>query len=199
MASSQQFRFSIFTHHNILTIIFFFTLWTQAYAVSVLPGTNSDEDTPKRSHRVSVTARMHKEHSVIESLPYEDGDMGWLLAYEFHEGIGFWQAGMEVSNRPGKNPLIDYVLTPQLSLILKDRIYRAGAGVRWNYTISDDPEYDGSWSRPNWQFTLGLAYPIWNRFEVGAYGYYVFQEWSELDKFNADDIEFGLSVSYQFF
>lgn len=182
-------------HYACCTILLFSILQTSASEVSdtLWP------ENASRSHKVSFTARLHRENSVFESMPYGESDLGWLLAYEYHEGIGFWQTGVEFSNRPSKNQQIDYVLTPQINLILKDRIYRAGLGIRWNYLKSLDSDIENNWSDLYWQFAIGLAYPILDQLEVGAYSYYVFEEWSELDQFNVGDIEYGISISYQFF
>lgn len=195
-ATGLWFRFQSFIYNSILTILFFSVLQTPTYAASVIP----DQENKSIGHALSFTGRMHREHSAIESMPYGDSDLGWLLAYELHEGIGFWQAGVEFSDSPSKNQLIDYVLTPQLNLILKDRIYRAGLGIRWNYLKSGDPDTEEStWSDLLWQFTIGLSYPVWNRLELGAYSYYVFEEWSELGEFDFEDIEFGIAISYRFY
>lgn len=177
------------------TFLILLMICTSAFGISEIP-LPEDES---RSHVINFTARFHREHSEFESMPYGESDMGWLLAYEFHEGIGFWQTGVEFSNRPSKIQWVDYVLTPQLNLIFKDRIYRAGLGIRWNYLKSRDPNFETNWSDLYWQFSIGLAYPVWRRLELGAYSYYVFEEWSELGEFNVGDIEYGISISYRFF
>ncbi len=174
----------------LLLLIFYFPAMVFAASMQV--------NTPPRSHVVSITSHMHGKHSTFDSLPFDDGDVGCLLAYEFHEGIGFWQAGVEFLNTPEGDPSVDYVLTPQLSLILKDRIYRAGFGVLWNYLKIDDPEMESNWSKPFWQFTLGVGYPFRNKMELSAYSYYIFEEWEEFGNFNFEDIEYGISLSYRF-
>ncbi len=178
---------------------YIFFLWL---LVSYLPASVSADfsqgNAPPRSHMVSIAAHMHGEHTTFDSLPFGEGDVGCLLAYEFHEGIGFWQAGAEFIADPEGDPTVDYVLTPQLSLILKDRIYRAGLGVLWNYLKIDDPELESNWSKPFWQFTMGAGYPFRDKLEIGVYSYYIFEGWEELSKFNIKDIEYGISLSYRF-
>jgi len=164
----------------------------------------------KGSHGITAGARMHVEHSAFTALPFDDGDFGYLLAYEYHEGLGLWQAGVEYAPSPDGDPNVDYVVTPQVSLILQDRIFRAGLGVLWSYVARDSagvtppsdetpPEdiIDG-WSDPYWQFNLGLSFPIRERFALSIDSFYVFEKWGSLKEFDIGDIEFGASFSVKF-
>ena len=158
----------------------------------------------KGKHAVTGSARFHVEHSAFTALPFDDGDFGYLLAYEYHEGLGLWQAGVEYAPSPDGDPDVNYVLTPQVSLILQDRIFRAGMGVLWSYVAREttetepvEPVIDG-WSSPYYQFNIGLNFPILERFSIGIDSYYVFEGWGELKEFDIGDIEFGASVSVKF-
>ena len=171
----------------------------------ILPGTVLAEDDymsigmkktiQQATHVVSLGARYHVEHSAVDSLPYDDGDMGYLLAYEYHEGIGFWQIGVEFSPGPKGDPECDYVMSPQISLILKDRIFRAGGGVFWNY-MGKDP--DSEWSNAYYQFIIGLGFPISGNIGLTVNSYYVFENFDTFKSFDAKDIEFGLMANYSF-
>ena len=169
----------------------------------------------KGSHGVTAGARMHVEHSAFTALPFDDGDFGYLLAYEYHEGLGLWQAGVEYAPSPDGDPNVDYVFTPQVSLILQDKFFRAGLGVLWSYVARDsageappsdeapsveippDEIIDG-WSDPYWQFNLGLSFPIRERFALSIDSFYVFEKWETLKEIKAHDIEFGASFSVKF-
>jgi hypothetical protein len=164
----------------------------------------------KGSHGITAGARMHVEHSAFTALPFDDGDFGYLLAYEYHEGLGLWQAGVEYAPSPDGDPNVDYVLTPQVGLILQDRIFRAGLGALWSYVARDsagvappseespsDEIIDG-WSDPYWQINVGLSFPILERFALSIDSFYVFEEWSKLMEIKAHDIEFGASFSVKF-
>ncbi len=56
----------------------------------------------KVNHRLSLGARWHMDHSEFEELPFDDGDIGYLMAYEYHEGLGFWQVGVDYVKDPNK-------------------------------------------------------------------------------------------------
>ena len=46
-------------------------------------------------------------------------------------------------------------------------------------------------------FLLGAQVPVWQlRFELHAY--YVFENWSELDEFDVEDLEYGAWLTYRF-
>jgi hypothetical protein len=159
----------------------------------------------KGKHAITAAAKFHVEHSAFTALPFDDGDFGYLLAYEYHEGLGLWQAGVEYVPGPNGDPLVDYVLTPQVSLILQDRIFRAGLGVLWSYVaresvdaeIPSDQIIDG-WSSLYWQFNLGLNFPLGERFALGVDSFYVFEKWGALKEFEFCDIEYGASFSFKF-
>lgn len=164
----------------------------------------------KGTHGVTGGARVHVEHSVFTALPFDDGDFGYLLAYEYHEGLGLWQVGVEYAPSPDGDPNVDYVLTPQVSLILQDRIFRAGVGVLWSYVARDsadeappseetppDEIIDG-WSSPYYQFNLGLSFPILERFALSVDGFYVFEKFDTLKEFDIGDIEWGAAFTVKF-
>lgn len=161
-------------------------------------------------HGVAAGARMHVEHSAFKALPFDDGDFGYLLAYEYHEGLGLWQAGVEYAPSPDGDPNVNYVLTPQVSLIIQDRIFRAGIGVLWSYVARESTDLEtpseeippeeiiDGWSSPYYQFNIGLNFPFLERFSVGIDSYYVFEKWGKLKEFDIGDIEFGASFSMKF-
>jgi len=139
-------------------------------------------------------ARRHIQHSMIEDLPYDDGDISYGLVYEHHEGAGMWQVGLNYAPEPGTNG-IDYVLTPQLNLVMRDNAWMGGLGVLGS--LVEPEEGDGEWTDIYYQFMTGLEFPLAG-FNIEAFVYYTFDDWAELQDFDTDDLDFGALVTFDF-
>jgi hypothetical protein len=147
---------------------------------------------PKQA--IGIGARDHVNHSVYEELPFDDGDITYTLGYEYHDMAGYWQ--ILVGYTPDlEDKTVDYVITPQLNLIIQDRIFLAGTGVMGSYIES--VEDGGDWTDVYWQFMLGLEIPL-GPVKLEAMAYYPFDDWSDLNDFDFGDIEYGGSLKYYF-
>ncbi len=162
----------------------------------ILVSLNAYAGNGKINQRLTIGAKWHMAHSAFEKLPYDDGDIGYMMAYELHEGIGMWQLGVDYTSDPGNNKDATHVLTPQMNLIFKDRIYRAGAGILKSF-INQDKEEDTD-TDFYYQFLLGLDFPVSKRFSIGANGHYAFEKWKLLKDFKPGDIEYSAFLSFQF-
>lgn len=137
----------------------------------------------------------HKAHSDFESLPFGDGDLSYGLSYEYHEGIGYWLLGVDLTPSIGDNDLIDHVVTPRLALIIKDRIYRAGVGVLKSY-ISDKGNLIDD-TDVYYQFNFGISVPLASQLCFDINSLYSFEKWRDIN-FEVSDIEFNVIVNYLF-
>lgn len=157
-------------------------------------------ENPKGNHRLSAGARWHKNHSVFDELPFDDGDISYLMAYEYHEGIALWQVGVDYAKNPDGDKDVKRIYTPQLNLIFKDRIFRAGTGILKSF-MTCDQESDRDTSI-YYQFILGLDMdiPFLNNFTIGLNGHYAFQrwKWDKLKEFSGKDIEYSVLLGFQF-
>ena len=151
-------------------------------------------------HALTVGVRRQVDHSAFVELPYGDGDLSYLLAYEYHEQAAFWQLGAsytpEVSGTNTTDAAVDSVITPQLNLIFKDKIWRAGLGVLDGYQQAPSGGTN-DWTGIYWQFIVGAEVPV-RKFSVGVQAFYTFHRWQDLNEFDAKDIEYGGSLSYHF-
>lgn len=144
----------------------------------------------------AIGAKSHQDHSVFKELPYSKGDVSYSLAYEYHDADAFWQLACDVTPDPGsKTNTLDYAISPQLNLILKDRIVQGGLGILSSYTHGEE---GGDWMDMYWQFILGVAVPLTGAFSIEANAYYVFKDWSDLGDFDVKDIEYGAYLGYRF-
>ena len=158
-------------------------------------------------HSLSVGGRYHTEHSVFTDLPYGNGDLSYLLAYQYTQGLAIWQfacdLGPDVSGQKDvysgttTNMVgIDYIVSPQFNVIIKDRYFRGGGGIRTSYIRDTDGE--GEWLDPYWQLQLGLSFPIYKRVSVDISAYYVYERWDKLLKFQFGDVEYGALLNLAF-
>ncbi len=143
--------------------------------------------------------RVHAEHSEFEELPFEDEDLSYGAVYEYHAEDAYWQiACMYAPDPGGRAGIVDYVITPQLNLILKDKIWRGGLGILGSYIEFEDDAGDSDWTDVYWQFILGINVPFFFGMNVEAAAYYPFEDWNELSDMDTDDIEYGAWISHAF-
>ncbi len=163
----------------------------------------------QQSHSsLSAGGYFHTEHSAFTDLPFGNGDVSYLLAYEYAERIALWQLGLgfapEVSgtrdsdsNEEGAEQVkTDLVVTPQLNLLFKDRCFLGGTGILGSYVRDEDG--DGDWIGPYWQLMLGLNFELGNSFSIGANAHYVMKSWDKIIDFKFGDIEYSALLSYRF-
>jgi hypothetical protein len=148
---------------------------------------------------LAAGARYHVNDSAAPDLPFDDGDISYAVAYEYHEAGGLWQLALDwaphVSGTNGMGT-VDYVLTPQINLMFEDRGVRLGVGALASYFGGIQEGND--WTDVYWQMMLGLHLPLGAALALDANAYYVFEEWNKLDKFAAKDLEYGVWLSYRF-
>lgn len=162
----------------------------------------------ERHHGLALAGRYHTDHSEYGDLPFGNGDISYLLAYEYAERIALWQLGADfapdvsgirdsdsaegVTNSVGTK----FVVTPQLNLIFKDRMFRGGTGVLTSYIRGDDGE--GEWIGPYFQLLLGLSLDLADALSLDGNVHYVLENWDEITHFGFGDLEYSAGLSYWF-
>lgn len=146
------------------------------------------------SSRIAFDVRLHDEFPGLADLPVEKNDVSYGLFYEYHEGIGYWQIGADYMPSPGTEGA-DYIVTPEINLILKDRIYRLGSGAMKSYVKGDDGRH---WTSIYWQVIAGFGIPLGDYFSIDIYAHYVFNSWKEFTDtdLNAVDYTAGFTLSF---
>ncbi len=139
--------------------------------------------------------RFHKTHSNFEDLPFKEGDKTYTISYEYHEGIGYWLLGVGFTPELEEDESIEKIITPQLSLVFKDRIYRAGVGILKSY-VSDEDELVQD-TDIYYQFNIGINIPIFSKFSVDVNSLYSFEKWSDI-KFKFKDVDYGVTINFTF-
>lgn len=149
----------------------------------------------KSDSAISGGFRYHQDHTVFEELPFGEGDISYALFYEASDQNMTLQLGCgycpEVT---GSSNNVDYVLSPQANLILKDGMWRGGLGITRAYILDDNDEND-KWTHTYFQFLLGVEFPLFN-IPLSVYAYYPFDEWSNLSEFDVEDVDFGATLRF---
>ena len=146
--------------------------------------------------RLGLGARYHTDHSVFTDLPYEDGDLGLGLSYQYHEDLAYWELGVDFTPEVGESDGYEnYALTPEVNLVVKDRIWRAGLGGLMTYVHPE--EGDDDWSDFYWQLLAGISVP-YGRLALDIMAYYPFENWGDLPDFEFGDMEFGGRLTNRF-
>lgn len=152
-------------------------------------------------HALSAGARYHMRHSEYTELPFDDGDMSYLLGYEYHEANAYWQLlvgyAPDISDGDdGRGVGVNAVITPQLNLLFADRNWLGGVGVLASYIETEDSDAS-DWTDIYWQLMFGFQIPL-PAFHVEVMAYYPFEKWKTLSDFDAGDIEYGLLLKLKF-
>lgn len=183
--------------------------WFAALAALVLnlPVIGAENQSKYSPHSMSVGGRYHTEHSVFTDLPYGNGDLSYILAYQYTQGFAIWQFACDLGpDVSGKKEVysgtttnligVDYIVTPQFNIIIRDGFFRGGGGIRTSYIR--DADGGGEWLDPYWQLQLGLAFPLYNRLSIDISTYYVYERWDKLLDFKFGDLEYGALLNVAF-
>lgn len=151
--------------------------------------------------------RFHTAHSEFADLPFGNGDLSYALAYEMLEEYLSLQIAMDyapdVSGKTYSGPddttgiEVDYILTPQVNLLVLDPPWRMGFGIRTSY-IRYSGDVESEWMDTYWQLQLGLNFPLSANVSMDACAYYVWERWSTFTKFHFRDLEYGMWLNCKF-
>lgn len=148
-----------------------------------------------RTHALGAGVRYHAKPFVAETLPYDDGDLSYMLAYEYHEGPAFWQVAVDAANDLTGQTGVNRIITPQINLISSQGIWQLGAGILRSYVNKE--ETGNEWTSVYWQLIAGVSIPFSKiQFDVNAY--YVLDKWGDIGEFKASDLEFAGRLTYFF-
>jgi hypothetical protein len=146
---------------------------------------------------VSTQVRKYGTHREFEDRLFTGDDYGYGAAYELRDDKGAWQLGAFYAPDVGRDDEIDYVITPYLSVILKDRLFMAGLGVDQGY-VAEYGDQDAEWTDLYWHALMGLEFPLGKRLAVSGMAIYDYEHWDELDGFDFDDVEFAAALTLLF-
>lgn len=143
-------------------------------------------------------ARYHQEHSAVREWAFDKGDMSYGASLLLYDGIGYIELGCEYCPDPTiDDKALDEVFTPFARIVLKEMGVTAGFGVRDNYIRFADETREDDWTDLLYEFHLGLEFTL-GPLVVGGGAYYSFDDWKDLDCFDADDLEYGIHAGFCF-
>ncbi|MBN1670532.1 MAG: hypothetical protein JXR37_05845 [Kiritimatiellae bacterium] len=133
-----------------------------------------------------IGARTFAEHSQYLDRPYEKGEWGYGLSYEFHEGPGLWQ--LAATYAPDSE-----VIQPQLNLIYQQSGMTFGLGGTTSYQLGEVNE----WGDAYWQWVAGFGLKFTKKFNLNLAAYYVYKSWNDLGDFDLDDLDYGVWTKFR--
>jgi hypothetical protein len=154
--------------------------------------------------------RHHTTHSIYTDYPFEEGDMSYGIAYEYNDAAGYWQLAVDyaANTAGGQTNSADYVVTPQLNLVIRDSFWRIGVGILGSYIEyeddvveaseeDDDPDndLDNGWTDIYYQILAGVSLPL-GGMTLDILAAYPFEDWGEVEDFDADDLEIALWLKF---
>lgn len=151
--------------------------------------------TSQAQQALNVSAQYHHVRPDFKDYPYGDGDVSYMLAWETHNEDALIQFGASVCPTFEDNEAIDYAITPEMNLLLKDRVFRGGLGILSTYTKTDTED---KWMDMYWQFLLGMSFDVAKRLSLDGYAVYPFKDWGDLSEFRGGDVEYRAGLTWHF-
>jgi len=141
--------------------------------------------------------RYHQDHSVFTKLPYGEGDLSYGVLYEaIEKDTSVLQLGCSMTPEFDKNPDIDYAVTPELNLLMQDRIFQGGVGIMSSYLSKHVAASE--WMDLYWQLLLGVRLELSKSLTLQVNGSYVFESWGDLGDFDMGDVEGVAYIGFSF-
>ena len=145
---------------------------------------------------VSVLVKEHDNRAdTFEDRPYGKDDISYGLFVEAFEGVGGWRFGAMYSGDLSGAPGADSVITPEIALLVVDRIWETGFSVLIDYV---DVDGDTDWGDVYFQTQLGLNLPLGNSVQAGIHAFYPFSSISDITDFGFDDLDYGIQIRVMF-
>lgn len=172
--------------------------WLSGFCVVALATATLAEDQDIESWNfVNLGMRLHAANDTFgDKKVYGDNDFSYKLGYEYHESVAFWQLAVNWTPEATGASDTDWAMAPELNLLFKDGLFRAGAGILIDYVARSDGNSD--WTSVYWQFLAGIGIPLGDAFTLDGYVYYPFSNWEHLNEFNVADLEYGINLGYKF-
>lgn len=166
-----------------------------ACSVTSFAASSSGSDT---SSAIGIGVRELKELPSFEKYPFGNGDLSYGLSYEIRDPNGYWQFAAGYTPHPTGTNSVDYVLTPELDLVIQDtdprwKYLRAGIGVLNSYMPSKDGTQN-DWLGFYYHLMLGLNFDL-GKIGIELQTYYTFKDFKN---FKIDDLEYGCWINYIF-
>ena len=128
---------------------------------------------------------------------YSKGDLSYGVVYEIHEqDTSVLQLGCSMTPEFEDSPDLDYAVTPELNLMMKDRVFQGGVGIMSSYLSKNIG--DSEWMDLYWQILLGMRLDLSKKVSLQLNGSYVFESWGDLGEFDFRDVEGVAYIGFAF-
>ncbi len=144
---------------------------------------------------IAVMVKQHTNHTRFDDRPYGKDDLSYGAFFEFFDGPAGWRLGAMYGSGLSGAAEADTVITPEITLLLLDGLWEAGASVLIDYI---DTNGDTGWSDHYYQFQLGLNLPFGKSMSVGAHTFYAFDRFGNLGDFRFGNLDYGVTFRLKF-
>lgn len=143
-----------------------------------------------------VLGRRHADLSEsMSDRPYGDGDVSYGVFADLFDGAGAWRLGASFSDDVSGVEGVDQVITPELGLLVVDRIWETGIAVLVDYV---ETESDSDWGDVYFQAHLGLNFQVTSSLSAGIQASYPFDSIDGLSDVDFDALDFAGVVRFSF-
>jgi hypothetical protein len=143
----------------------------------------------------SVLVKQHDARENFEERPYGKDDLSYGIFLEAFEGIGGWKIGAMYADDVSGIEGVDSVITPELSLMVVDRIWETGLSVLIDYVDADG---EADWGDFYFQTQLGVNIPLGDRIQLGAHAFYPMESIGDIVDIGFNDLDYAVQVRVMF-
>jgi len=144
---------------------------------------------------VSVQMKQHEARTDFDERPYGKDDISYGLFLDLFEGIGGWRFGATFSDDLSGLPLVDSVVTPEVTLLVVDRIWETGISLMVDYVDADG---SAEWGDIYFQTQLGINFPLSDRILLGGHVFYPMESITDLVDFGFSDLDMAIQLRIMF-
>lgn len=145
---------------------------------------------------VSVLVKQHADRTDnFAERPYGDEDLSYGAYLDLFEGVGGWRFGASYSGDLTGLEVVDSVITPEISLLVVDRIWETGISLLIDYI---DVDGDTAWGDLYFQTQLGINLPLGDRIQLGAHAYYPLESISDITDIGFSDLDVAVQLRVMF-
>lgn len=143
----------------------------------------------------SVLVKQHDGRDDYAERPYGKDDMSYGVFLDAFEGVGGWRFGASYSGDLTGVEGVDSVITPEICLLVVDRIWETGIAVLIDYV---DVDGEADWNDVYFHAQFGINFPLGNRIQLGAHAFYPMESISDIVDIGFSDLDYGVQLRIMF-
>ena len=141
-----------------------------------------------------IGVRQHAKQPDFPEISFGD-EVSYGLSLSAVDSAGYWQGGLLYTPEISGMEDADYAVTPEINLVLSEKVWRMGVGGAKTYVKS---ETEGGWRDFFWQLLVGIGLPGLGAGTLEARAIYIFDDWNNVGDFDTDNIEYAIWMGIPF-